>query len=1227
MKRAPTTRRPVLLGLLTVILSALALCALPTIAQNDTNPPQTDPPAQPAEQTGDETPADLEGPPVPPERVGPSSDSLPSLDELDKRIAIFEQAESRTDQQNIELQNLKSARSYLELAQQSSARSASLQQDAASAPQRLQTVQADRAKAAETAIPPELAAAALEELETRLQAARTDLDTEKRLQNVVESEATTRVERRNNGIPNELAAARNRLEAINDALDDAPPPDMPPAIVAARRLALQAERLERTTRVTELENELRSYDARKDLLTARRELASLRLQNADRLVNRLEQLVTDKRAAAAEQARQQAEQAARAARDQHPVLQKIAEQNSELASELVEVTERNRSQTDRRQQLEAELAKQLADYDKQRQLVKRVGLDEVFGLRLRNIRSQLPDIRPQMRAMAERSKEISRVVLRLDALSDQQSMQLDLQQEARDRLQAAEVQTDSPLYDALLARTQEALAAQNNKYLKTLTSAFDDYLENTLFVLQEQQRRLVEQTEQYNNFISERILWIQSTRPIAGEDFSETWNAIRWLASADNWAPLLAGLWRDALANLVPLIAILLIITLLLALRRRMAKALIDLGDNARSVFKAKFSHTMTAIALTMLISLPWPLLLLVIGWRLNHVAETVAFAGAISPAVLKLVAPLFVILFLWHLLRRNGVASAHFRWQPANLRLTRKVLRTVAPVALPLLFVVTAVENQPDGTLSDSLGRFAFLGLMVLMSISFGWLLSPNRGVLRNIVANTPNGWLARLRMIWFPILVLIPIALAVVAALGYFYTAQQLHGRMIFMARLIIVVLIVYALLQRWLHLVQRRVAIAESARKAEAKTGAAGEGALESGGPIEPVTLDVVALSAQTVKLLRTVVYASILIGTLVIWSDVVPAFNMLREVTLWSETGNTVLTDSSTESSGVGSILNGTTNGGESDSGANTAAVQESSSEQTQAEPARVTLADLVYALFILVITIIIARDVPGLLEFVVLQRLPITYGARYAISTITRYAIVIIGVVASFNAIGIGWSKVQFLAAAITVGLGFGLQEIFANFVSGLIILFERPIRVGDTVTVGEVNGTVSRIRMRATTITDWDRKELIIPNKEFVTGQIINWTLTDSVMRLRIAVGIAYGSDTAAARRILYEVAEKDPYVLSDPEPRVLFLDFGDNSLNFELRVFISSIEFFMVTRDSMHEAIDKAFRSAGISIAFPQRDLHIVSYPPELAAKPVDAALSPAKQPSAASDSNGKKE
>ena len=246
-----------------------------------------------------------------------------------------------------------------------------------------------------------------------------------------------------------------------------------------------------------------------------------------------------------------------------------------------------------------------------------------------------------------------------------------------------------------------------------------------------------------------------------------------------------------------------------------------------------------------------------------------------------------------------------------------------------------------------------------------------------------------------------------------------------------------------------------------------------------------------------------------------------------------------------------------------------------------------------AVVVVVIMIIASRNLPGLLEITILNRLPMDAGARHAFTTLCRYAITAIGIILAFNTIGLRWSSVQWLIAALGVGLGFGLQEIVANFICGLIVLFERPFSVGDTVTIGEVSGTVLRIRIRATTILDWDRKELIVPNKSFITGNLINWTLSDPLLRFVTKVGIAYGSDIELAEKILLRVLKENPMIVKDPQPSAYFLGFGDNSLNFELRSFIDTIDHMLLAKHELHKAIDREFRKAGIVIAFPQRDVH----------------------------------
>ena len=183
------------------------------------------------------------------------------------------------------------------------------------------------------------------------------------------------------------------------------------------------------------------------------------------------------------------------------------------------------------------------------------------------------------------------------------------------------------------------------------------------------------------------------------------------------------------------------------------------------------------------------------------------------------------------------------------------------------------------------------------------------------------------------------------------------------------------------------------------------------------------------------------------------------------------------------------------------------------------------------------------------------------GTRYAVTTILGYIIIAAGIIIGFNQLGLQWSQLRWIATGLSVGIGFGLQKIIANFISGLIILFERPIRIGDYVTIGDQSGTVSRIQIRATTLKDLDNLEILIPNEALISERVTNWTLSSSITRLIVPVGIAYGSDTDSAREIMLAAVRDLPKVLNTPAPNVLFTGFGDSSLNFEVRVFLNTFD------------------------------------------------------------------
>ena len=226
------------------------------------------------------------------------------------------------------------------------------------------------------------------------------------------------------------------------------------------------------------------------------------------------------------------------------------------------------------------------------------------------------------------------------------------------------------------------------------------------------------------------------------------------------------------------------------------------------------------------------------------------------------------------------------------------------------------------------------------------------------------------------------------------------------------------------------------------------------------------------------------------------------------------------------------------------------------------------------------------------------------GARDAAVTTSGYLGIAVAILVALSVAGVEFTNLAIIAGALSVGIGFGLQNIVNNFVSGLILLVERPIRTGDWIVVGATEGYVKKISIRSTQILTFDRADVIVPNSELIAGQVTNWMLTDPWGRVKVPVGVAYGSDTARVMQIMVDVANKHPQVMNNypgiPDPRVLFFGFGDSSLDFELRCVIRDVDKRLQTRSDLFLAIDAAFREAGIEIPFPQRDLHFRNGPPE---------------------------
>jgi potassium efflux system protein len=251
----------------------------------------------------------------------------------------------------------------------------------------------------------------------------------------------------------------------------------------------------------------------------------------------------------------------------------------------------------------------------------------------------------------------------------------------------------------------------------------------------------------------------------------------------------------------------------------------------------------------------------------------------------------------------------------------------------------------------------------------------------------------------------------------------------------------------------------------------------------------------------------------------------------------------------------------------------------------------------------VVTLYVAYLVSSVVQFVlaedVFPRLSLRAGLPYALSSLVKYAIVFVGFLLGLFALGVNLDRVTVLGGALGVGVGFGLQNIVNNFVSGLIVLFERPIRVGDAVQISDVQGEVRRIGIRATTVRSWEGAEVIVPNSQLVADRVTNWTPFDQRRRIEIRVNVAYGSAPDKVLQVLSEVAQGHPDVVTTPAPLPLFLDFGDSALQFQLWAWTNRLDRFGVIKSELGIAIYAAFRDAGFSIPFPQQEIRLHPNPP----------------------------
>ncbi len=259
---------------------------------------------------------------------------------------------------------------------------------------------------------------------------------------------------------------------------------------------------------------------------------------------------------------------------------------------------------------------------------------------------------------------------------------------------------------------------------------------------------------------------------------------------------------------------------------------------------------------------------------------------------------------------------------------------------------------------------------------------------------------------------------------------------------------------------------------------------------------------------------------------------------------------------------------------------------------------ISLGDVVSFLAVIWLSFIVSKIFRFFLEEEALPRFSLPRGVPATISRLTHYLVLLMGFLFAAGAAGLGLDRITLLAGAFGVGIGFGLQNIVNNLVSGLILLFERPIKIGDLVQLGDLSGRVTSIGFRSSVLRTFEGAEVIVPNGNLISETVVNWTLSDQMRRADVNVGVAYGTDPEKVLKLLTEIAKGHPEVVREPAPFAIFTGFGDSSLNFSLRAWTDDIDGFVVVRSELAVAVNQALKEAGIEIPFPQRDIHVRSGP-----------------------------
>lgn len=1006
-----------------------------------------------------------------------------------------------------------------------------------------------------------------------------------------------------------IESQAQRLSESRQAADEAqarlaekaqPVPDnLPAELKAAVREARAAQRRADREIVSGSDYFRNIQEPLAQLDAAERDLLSRRVEYGKARREQLSTHIADKRRAEAEALRRESESAVgRFLELLPPSFLETAEENRELSAILDKVLEKEKERGAFLQATNDYIHTLQTDYDRIRERLESGGGDQALGSYLWAKRRSLQ--REAYQAGQNRDRLAMEAVI--------PGLTLGRLDEIRRRIPRLEQElttlADEPAIAALPPATRRDFLERARTLLDNHTKLVGSLSESisrqaaSLIDMETANKELRRISARYAALVDRYVLHLPGSPPLWRIPLLDTVrDALGELAGLNLWRNTLGALLRGLLHS--PWLLLFLLLSIApTAVLRSLAVRFKSLNLAARTPVAGTPKGLAWRAGAAFLRSYPAPLILFVAGAAIWSAASPGGDAAAVGEALLAGVLPWLLVNIWRRFCDPNGLFELYVKMPQVLTGRLRRRLSSVAYIGLPLWIITWFVQNRTDTPSFQMFGGIVS-ALLAALGVGFWWLRMRPAVFLRDGGPRNSSFW----QVIHFLVMAL-GVLWLVMSLLGYNYGALLVIAKAVSSG---LIVTAVFIVAQYWnLRLtrsreIQRARAImhyrfSEERRRNRGerqdsdrntvsanKTAAAAGGGADDAEPEaesdelrlahheehDKLSAPAVAAAAISIppdvekelgesldnarRLVWWLAVAATIATLLFQWSDLFPAQEWLRKLTLFNRD---------------------TTDGG-------------------------LTLLDAIRAFIGGGLCYVMAKPLGAWINLSFFGWNPAERGTRMATLSLVRYLMFGVGAVWAAQELGVAWSDAQWLVAALSVGLGFGLQEIILNFVSGIILLFERPVRVGDMVSIGGADGTITRINIRTTTIIDADRRELIIPNKELVTGRVVNWTLSDSITRMVIPINVAHGTDTELVQRLLLRAANSIEAVLDDPSPSVYCTGMTDNSLDFELRVYTARLDDRMPTQHQLRLNLNRLFKRHAISIPFPQLDVHLHSEKP----------------------------